>query len=264
MAAESEGKYRAPALDKGLDILEFLADSPTGLTQGEIAKGLGRTPNEIYRMLDTLVRRHYVTRSPEGDKYTLSLRLLILANMHPPRRRLLDIAEPLLRRAVTRGEQSLHLALWEDGEVVIATSFSAPGNWRLSLRPGSVVGLYNTGSGRVLVTFQDADTRDRMIREHALVSGEKKLPRAEFDALIEQTRVKGYVREPSGTTVGVINISVPVLDPFGHALAVLTCPFLERIDGYKAPDLEEVTGLMQETAREIGEQLNGTIQEGQA
>ena len=91
--SDAADKYRAPALDKGLDILEFLAASSVGLTQAEIAKGLGRGPNEIYRMLDTLVRRNYVTRTPDGDKYMLSLRLLVIANMHPPRRRLLDIAD---------------------------------------------------------------------------------------------------------------------------------------------------------------------------
>ena len=61
-------RYRAPALDKGLDILELLAASSAGLTQAEIAKGLGRGPNEIYRMLDTLVRRGYVTRTTDGDQ----------------------------------------------------------------------------------------------------------------------------------------------------------------------------------------------------
>jgi uncharacterized membrane protein len=44
-------RYRAPALDKGLDILEALAATEVGLTQAEIAKALDRSPSEIYRML---------------------------------------------------------------------------------------------------------------------------------------------------------------------------------------------------------------------
>ena len=38
----STEKYKAPALEKGLDILEFLADFPEGLSKVDIAKGLGR------------------------------------------------------------------------------------------------------------------------------------------------------------------------------------------------------------------------------
>ena len=56
-------KYRAPALDKGLDILELLAATEEGLSQAEIAKALDRSPNEIYRMLDRLVRRSVLSES---------------------------------------------------------------------------------------------------------------------------------------------------------------------------------------------------------
>ena len=59
---DEDERYRAPALDKGLDILELLAGVDGGLTQAEIAKKLDRSPNEFYRMLDRLVRRGYVTR----------------------------------------------------------------------------------------------------------------------------------------------------------------------------------------------------------
>ena len=62
--AESAERYRAPALDKGLDIIELLAGTDGGLTQAEIAKALSRSPAEIYRMLDRLVRRDYVRRRP--------------------------------------------------------------------------------------------------------------------------------------------------------------------------------------------------------
>src|SRR5882757_615937 len=76
---EAEERYRAPALDKGLDILELLASTEESLSQAEIAKALDRTPNEIYRMLDRLVRRHYVART-SGDRYELTLKLFALAH----------------------------------------------------------------------------------------------------------------------------------------------------------------------------------------
>lgn len=251
------GKYRAPALDKGLDILELLAGSPTGLSQAEIAKSLGRTTNENYRMLDTLVRRHYVTRTPEGDRYMLSLKLLVLANQHPPRRRILDIAEPLMRRLSIESEQSCHLAIWEDGDVVIAATFSAPGNWRQSLRTGSVIGIYNTGSGRILTAFQTPETRARMLAEHNLVVGENEIERTTFEADLERLRKTGCAVEPSGTVRGTTNISFPVLDPTGSAIAALTCPYIERIDGYPAPTTEQVTDMYRAASQDIAKQING-------
>lgn len=253
---ESE-KYRAPALDKGLDILEFLAAAPNGLTQVEIAKGLGRGPNEIYRMLNTLVRRNYVTSSPEGDKYMLSLKLLMLANAHPPRRRLLDIAEPLMRKVAQESEQSCQLATWEDGDVVITSAISAPGNWRLALRTGASIGVYNTGSGRVLSAFQTADIREKMLNDHQLVKGEESIDASEFEQILARIRADGYAHEPSQTIRGVTNLSFPILDLSGSAIAALSCPFIERIDVYNAPELDQVTDLFARAAKEIGRQISG-------
>ena len=80
-ASDDLDRYRAPALDKGLDILELLAGEEEGLSQAEIAKALGRTPNEQYRMLERLVRRGYVARNA-SDRYELTLKLFGLAHFH--------------------------------------------------------------------------------------------------------------------------------------------------------------------------------------
>lgn len=91
-------RYAAPALDKGLDILELLAHSRVPLTQIEIARGLDRAPNETYRMLNVLLKRRFVVATPEGDRYRLSLKLLSLDNAYPPRQRMREIAEPIMQR----------------------------------------------------------------------------------------------------------------------------------------------------------------------
>ena len=56
-------KYTAPALEKGLDILELLSSTDAGLSLSEIARDLGRSVSEIFRMLVVLQQRGYtVTR----------------------------------------------------------------------------------------------------------------------------------------------------------------------------------------------------------
>src|SRR3954462_328818 len=112
-------RYRAPALDKGLDILELLAQQPHGLTRAEIVKAMGRSPSEIYRMLERLVARHYVTRSPEGDRHALSLKLFVLSQRHPPIQRLVAHALPAMDRFAKAAEQSCHLGVYDRGNIVV-------------------------------------------------------------------------------------------------------------------------------------------------
>lgn len=59
-AAKKTPNYSAPALEKGLDILEILADSAAGYTLNEISKLSNKSINEIFRMVMTLHRRGWV------------------------------------------------------------------------------------------------------------------------------------------------------------------------------------------------------------
>ena len=156
---ESTDRYRAPALDKGLDILELLAEQPQGLTRGEIVKAMGRSPSEIYRMLERLVARHFVTRSLEGDRYALSLKLFVLSHRHPPIQRLVSHALPAMDRFAKAAEQSCHLGVYDRGNIVVVGQVHGPNNWGMSLRLGVKVNLVDTGSGHALLAFQSAARR---------------------------------------------------------------------------------------------------------
>ena len=52
---------------------------------------------------------------------------------------------------------------------------------------------------------------------------------------------------PSGQVRGIEDISVPVLGPEGFALAVLTCPFIDRLNGPQAARAEAL-GLLGKAA----------------
>lgn len=242
-------RYRAPALDKGLDILELLSATDAGLTQAEIAKALERSPNEIYRMLDRLVRRGYVVRT-EAERYELSLKLFALAHQHAPLRRLVSQATPLLRKFAQDAGQSCHLVVYERGRVVVVAQFDAPGYWGLAIRVGAHVGLIGTGSGHVLLAFQSAQERRFMLAEHEQAAGEGAAP-DDLEQRLAEIRARGFEMMPSRQTRGVLNISAPILAPDGSALAAVTCPYVERIDDERAPDGTHVAGLMVVVAREL-------------
>ncbi len=165
MSENDSDRYRAPALDKGLDILELLAEEESGLTQAEIAKRLDRSPSEFYRMLDRLVKRGYVTRM-EGDRFTLSLKLFGLAQRHAPIRRLTSFAVPVMRDLAEATRQANQLVVFDRGNPVVVAQQEAPGYWGISIRVGSRIGLLDTGSGHVLLAFRSAEERERMIAEH--------------------------------------------------------------------------------------------------
>jgi len=248
---DSTDRYRAPALDKGLDILELLSEQPHGLTRAEIVKAMGRSPSEIYRMLERLVLRHYVTRSAEGDRYALSLKLFVLAHRHPPLDRLVARALPAMDAFAKGAEQSCHLGIYDRGNIAIVAQVSSPARVVLSIRLGSRVSLVGTGSGHVLLAFQTPQRRAEMLAAHEVMDGEAPMAPAKLERTLEAVRTQGYWQGDSLQSFGVVDISMPVIGPGGSALGVLTCPYIRRIDRYVAPDIAATRLLLQQQAGKL-------------
>jgi DNA-binding IclR family transcriptional regulator len=253
-AADDLEKYRAPALDKGLDILELLAMADTGLSQAEIAKALDRTPNEIYRMLDRLVRRGYVMRTP-SDRYEVTLKLFELAHARPPLQRLIAQAMPVMRRFARKAQQASHLAIYDRGALVVAAQDDGPGYWNESIRIGSRISLVETGSGHVTLAFATRDERRLMLEEQD--PPERLTPALE--ERLARVRQQGFENMPSKQVTGVSNLSVPILGPMGRVLAVFTCPYSERLDTKDAPDRETVLKMVIAHAEEISQSRSGGL-----
>ncbi|MFN4057881.1 MAG: IclR family transcriptional regulator [Roseinatronobacter sp.] len=245
-----QDRYRAPALDKGLDILELLAGQSGGMTRAEIVRAMGRSPSEIYRMLERLVARSYVTRSLEGDRYALSMKLFLMVNAHPPVRRLTAQAQPLMDIFARRALQSVHLVVPENSSAIVVAQASPPSNWEFRLRVGAQLNLLTTGSGQTLLAFQDPAQRAEMLAN---------LPTdpAQIDTTLwgklDTIRATGYRMAPSLQLVGVVDMSVPLRGPDGHAFAVLTCPFVEHVGLFRdqALDIETCLAQLQELANSL-------------
>lgn len=244
-APEGEGalRYAAPALEKGLDILEALADSATGYTLNELAQKVGRKVSEIFRMAVTLQRRGYV-QVDENDRYTLTLRMFELAHRQQPLKSLVSAALPLLRELANRARQSCHLTMYQGGRVVVIAQVESPERWSFGLKVGVVMGLTDTSSGHVLLAFRDEIDRARMLRAHSNVEGELDMDPGELFALLQEVRERGYSAMPSKQTRGITNIAFPVMGAADHVIASINVPYIERIDQKSAPDVVQVRGIV--------------------
>lgn len=254
MDEEDNDRYRAPALDKGLDILELLAGIDGGLTQAEIAKRMGRNANEFYRMLDRLVRRGYVTKV-DGDRYSLTLKLFGLAQLHAPVRRLASYATPLMRDLAEQSRQANQLVVFDRGSAVVIAQQEAPGYWGISIRVGSHISLYNTGSGHVLLAFRSPDERMMMVREYEENGEDVSELTPDFLDRLEQIRERGYEMMPSLQTAGVVNISAPIIGPDGKAIAALTIPYITIINTPTAPDMSQTIQLLIRTSQQLSNSI---------
>ncbi|MEM8663416.1 MAG: helix-turn-helix domain-containing protein, partial [Pseudomonadota bacterium] len=157
-------KYSAPALSKGLDIIELLASEPIGMRKSEIARALDRSVSEIFRMLVVLEERGYVAQT-RTEQYALTTKLFEVAHRHPPIRRLSLVAGDVMRDIAHSTNQSVHLGVLHGVDVLIIAQVDAPGNHVHSVRLGARIPLLQTASGVVLVHTMPQEDREALIAE---------------------------------------------------------------------------------------------------
>jgi DNA-binding IclR family transcriptional regulator len=216
--------YGAPALEKGLDILELLAGLSHGVTQSEIAQLLGRSVQEVYRVVMVLERRDFIQRRLGEDGYFLSNRMHELAHLYPPLARLIDMATPLMNSASIMADQAMHIAILDKTDISVVAQVDSPAPLGFRLRVGTKNPAMATSSGRLLVAFQRPS-----IREWVLDDLRSSRTADEAEGLIlrtEKIRTRGYEMVTGEGLQGITDVSFPLLDSSGSAQAVLTMPFL--------------------------------------
>lgn len=246
------GRYRAPALEKGLDILELLAEAPDPLPVAAIVRQLGRSHGELFRMVQVLVARGYIAMAPDGQGYQLSERLLALAMRNADLRGLVELALPEMRALAEQTRQSCHLAVHSGGEMVVVARMESREPFGFSVRIGYRRPLPETASGTVLYAFQPDDVRSAWERwlgalDPAALSG--------FRARADRVRAAGHDLEPSTVIAGVVDVSAPILRG-ASAAGALTIPFLKRQDVAGGP--EDLVAPLCAAASRISQRLSAS------
>lgn len=221
--------YTAPALEKGLDILELLAGESSGISQTAIAQRLARNTTELFRMLAVLERRGYVTRELDGG-YRLTLRLFELAHQQPPLKRLLTVALPAMQELALATRQSNHLVVHFARRILVVAQVDSPEPMGFAVRLGAHFPFRpDRASSRVLSAFQPEKMQHELIEE-LIANSARAIATAKVRAELAKIAKNGIYMAPSDTTEGVTDLCAPVFDHSEGAVAALTLPYLRQRD----------------------------------
>jgi DNA-binding IclR family transcriptional regulator len=254
-AAKSEGHppvYSAPALEKGLEIIELLADAAEPLSTRVIAEQLGRSKGEIFRMVYVLVERGYLVRSSATDELSLSNRLFELGMRTPRSRQLMEVAVPAMEHLSDATGQSAHLVVMNRGETVVIATAVGGADINFTLRLGYRRPALDATSGQIIVAFQDRARRAQLIKDSLSLS-HAKIDTAELTAQLDAIADRGYLIAESHDVVGVTDIGVPILGKHGRAIASIVVPYLNRHGA--APRHRNVLHDLLKTSQDIADGL---------
>lgn len=244
--------YKAPALDKGLSILECLADAPVPMSITHMAREIGLTSSSIYRMVLVLEQRGYIERGFD-DRFSLSNHLFDLAMRNPARRNLHDVALPVMHRLADTLKQSCHMAVLSGCDIVVVARVESPSLSGFAVRTGYRRPILQSNSGLVLLACQSVARRKAIKKELLDASIEPA-----GDAMLERTIAAivedGHVVGQSPAVNNITDIAVPIFAGNDqNAIACLTVPFL--FEAKLHVPLKTSIDFVRSAAREIGRAL---------
>ena len=181
--------------------------------------------SEIQRMVNVLHSSDYLIRSAQGG-YSLSSKLYRMALRFPPYRDLEILLRPAMYAFVDTTQESVHLSLLQETQMVVVAQVESPKLARISLQLGQLQNPVETVSGRVLLAGLPEEELDIALKKSALNA--KKLSWLK-QRLIE-IRERGYESMESNIYSGVYDLGIPVKNAQGNVLAALTTTWLATKD----------------------------------
>lgn len=225
--------YSAPALERGFNVIELLAQAPRGLTATEIAAGLGLSISEIFRIVVVMERRQWLNKNPETDRYAVSPRVLELIFRATPAEELTLVAGPHMGELANKLDQSCHLVMPNGRRGLVILRQENPGQTVFMVRLGADLDLVRSCSGQVLLAFGDDEWVSEVLDSAPALASKD---RAALIDRLKLVRSRGFEMRASQRTNGVTDISYPIFGFGGRIVSALTIPFVHRIDGSQTCD----------------------------
>jgi DNA-binding IclR family transcriptional regulator len=190
----------------------------------EMADYLGYSRSVIHRILTTLERERFVTRTP-SHRYRLGNRALELGQTSRVANRLVWEAEPRLDVLANDVQGVVHLAIMEGREVVELARSMSRRVLTPSAQPRFRMPAHATALGKVLLAYAPPETRERFF------SMRRQLPKytekticnpAVLHSHLQTIAAQGYSLDDEECKVGYRCLAVPVYDGQDRLLAALS------------------------------------------
>ncbi|MHB0896965.1 MAG: IclR family transcriptional regulator [Spirochaetales bacterium] len=208
---------------KSMQILDALSAGQT-LGASELARALDLPKSSVFAILETLASRKVVEKNAQSGKYHLGIKLIELGNCAQAGLDLCRIAAPLLQGLNLRFDETVHLTVLDDDEVLYIDFIES----KRRLRTYSVIGvrapLYCTSVGKAILAFRSDAEIGRIVERkglapftaHTISTKERLL------AEVARIRAEGYAIDDMEHEEHLRCVGAPIFDAHGEAFASIS------------------------------------------
>jgi DNA-binding IclR family transcriptional regulator len=244
------------AVDKALDIIEFLYECGEEASISTISKGTDLFGSTVFRQLSTLKARGYIYQNQENAKYSLGLRFYALGNQVSENLPLVNAIAPMTEKLAAKYKQTVYVTMPSYASSMCAQqmildrkSFS-PFIARNAATVGMISPSHASATGKCMMAYYPDDLIRQYEQYPLLRLTEKTITdwimlKAELKSIGE----KGYALDSEEEEEGQTCIAVPILDSHRRILAAISVSG-QTISVFKYP-INDIVGDLSSIVKEL-------------
>ncbi len=209
----------AKTLERGLSLLDHVADGFTRLDDISRAAGLSRS--STHRMLTTLVATGFLAVDAE-HRYRLGMKLLQLGSHAQASIDVSREIQAILESVSASTLDATHLGVLVDADILYLAKARGRRGIEMMSRPGLRLRAQNTALGKVLLSaMPDSEAASRFDPE-ATPTPNSARTKDEFLAGLARTRKRGFAVENQENELGVTCVAIGIPDREGRVTAAIS------------------------------------------
>jgi DNA-binding IclR family transcriptional regulator len=254
MTANQSRKYRIPAVEKMLGIVELLAGESRSYSISELAKRLGMSKNMAFRIVKYLEQQGYLETGNGAGGYQLGKGFYRIGVKLAARYELTDRAHPHLCWLSQQTGETANIQAPAGDRVMVMDVVYPPSDYYFHLSIGTKLLYHCNAMGKCILAYMEREEINKVIPAQLSGQTTKGLrTRAELMKHLEGVRESGLGYDREEYVPGIYCIAAPVFNIHGQAVAgVGITGLVARIDSHNRNEFE---GLVREAGRRISSAL---------
>lgn len=251
---------RIQSVYRALRLLDYICshDGHEGVRLSELSRFSGLSKTSVYYLLSTLQEFRLVSKNPQTGLYMPGPGLLELAHRGWEHIELRSLARPKLEKLWRETNETVHLAILDEGEVVYLDKRESPKAVRMYSAIGRHAPVHCTGLGKAIVAYLSPEERRHLLAQkgmHCFTANTITCPQA-FEEECRKIRERGYAVDLGEHEIDIRCVAAPIFDHTGRPIAAISV----AIPAFRADwaRLEAIAPMVKEAARALSEKMGYT------
>lgn len=210
-------------ISKVLLILEAIQGSPFGLGLKAISEATGIHKSTAHRFVKHLEREKYLISTEQGA-YLIGPRFSQITARGNHRATLQAVARPVLSQLWKSTQETVNLAVLDQGTVLYTDVIESPHEFRLSSRIGTRRTLPATALGKAMAAFLSKEQAEQTLPSVTFQPFTPKsiMNHVQFQQELVKIRRQGYAVDDEEATLGARCVAAPILGADRGAIAAVS------------------------------------------